>query len=124
MCGAIRYRATGPVSHETLCHCQSCRKAAGAPVVAWVTFSRDAVAIERGKPKQFRSSPGVVRTFCGKCGTPLSYTNRDAPDLVDVTTCSLDRPDALPPRDHTWTSERLRFLHVNDELPQHRRARP
>ena len=36
-CGAVRYTASGEHSPVTLCHCESCRRHAGAPAVAWVT---------------------------------------------------------------------------------------
>ena len=31
LCGAIRYRVTAEPQGRTLCHCESCRRAAGAP---------------------------------------------------------------------------------------------
>lgn len=123
LCGRVRYRAGGQPSHATLCHCRTCRKAAGAPMVAWVTFPVDDFAITSGTPVEYRSSP-VVRTFCGSCGTPLTYVHADFPSGVDVTTCSLDDPESLPPADHTWTSSRLRWVQINDHLPAHAETRP
>ena len=79
LCGALRYRATGEARFSTLCHCASCRRAAGAPAVAWVTFAEGSFAFTRGEPVQFRSSPPVVRSFCGRCGTPLSYRHDALP---------------------------------------------
>jgi catechol 2,3-dioxygenase-like lactoylglutathione lyase family enzyme len=107
LCGAVRYRATGAAGFATLCHCTSCRRAAAAPAVAWVTFPHDAFAVTRGEPVRFRSSPPVVRSFCGRCGTPLTYEHESFACAVDVTTASLDEPERCPPVDHTWTSERL-----------------
>ena len=69
LCGAVRFRAAGPASNATLCHCTSCRRAAGAPVVAWLTFAAPRFAFTRGDPVRYRSSPLVVRSFCGRCGT-------------------------------------------------------
>ena len=109
LCGALRYRATGPARFATLCHCTSCRRAAGAPAVAWVTFAADAFAFTSGEPVRFRSSPPVERSFCGRCGTPLGYRHDAFPEAVDVTTASLDEPERCPPLDHTWVSERLRW---------------
>ena len=37
-CGAIRYRVSGPPSNTMICHCQTCRRVAASPVVAWLTF--------------------------------------------------------------------------------------
>lgn len=120
LCGSIRYRAQGLPSSATLCHCRTCRKAAGAPVVAWVTFPASTFCFVSGTPTEYRSSAKVIRTFCGSCGTPLTYVHADFPAGVDVTTCSLDDPESFAPADHTFLSQRLRWVHVNDHLP----ARP
>jgi hypothetical protein len=123
LCGAVRYRAGGEASHATLCHCSSCRRAAGAPVVAWVTFPLAEFAFTTGLPTRHRSSPPVERTFCPACGTPLTYQHSAYPLEIDVTTASLDDPTALPPADHTWTSEQIAWLELGDRLPRHARGR-
>jgi hypothetical protein len=122
LCGAVRYRATGAPGLPTLCHCASCRRAAGAPAVAWVTFAPERFAFVRGEPARFRSSPPVVRSFCGRCGTPLTYVH-EAFAGVDVTTGSLDAPERCPPVDHTWTSERLPWWRPEPRWPELPRSR-
>ncbi|HKC49623.1 MAG TPA: GFA family protein [Myxococcota bacterium] len=117
LCGAVRYRATGAAGNATLCHCQTCRRASGAPTVAWVTFAARAFGFTRGDPLRYRSSPLVLRTFCGRCGTPLSYARDDEPESIDVTTISLDRAAELAPRDHTWTRHALPWMRGLDALP-------
>jgi hypothetical protein len=73
--------------------------------------------IVSGTPTRYRSSAKVLRTFCGACGTPLTYAHDDFPTGVDVTVCSLDDPEGFPPADHTWVSHRLRWLRADDHLP-------
>jgi hypothetical protein len=124
LCGAVRYRVEGVPSYATLCHCRTCRRAAAAPAVAWITFPANGLSFVAGRPVAYRSSPNVERTFCGRCGTPLTYVHDDFPAAVDVTTCSLDDPDAFPPADHTWTSHGLGWTSAVDRLPAHPRARP
>jgi hypothetical protein len=123
LCGAVRYRASGEAFHSTLCHCSSCRRAAGAPMVAWITVRDEEFVLTRGTPIRYRSSPAVVRTFCGACGTPLTYQHTSFPDEVDVTLASLDDPSASPPADHTWTSQKLPWLALGDDLPRFPRSR-
>lgn len=122
LCGAIRYEADGPVSHETFCHCTMCRRAAGAPYVAWFSVARHALRLVQGVPAQFRSSAKALRGFCSHCGTPLTFVHDDAPDLIDVTTCSLDDPTLLPPRSHIYTSSQLPWVKLTDGLPAHRES--
>jgi hypothetical protein len=106
-----------------LCHCESCRRAAGAPVVAWITWAAEAFAWTRGQPAQHRSSPAVTRTFCGRCGTPLTYQHDQHAGWIDVTVCSLDLPAAHAPTDHVWTEDRLSWMTGLDALPSHARTR-
>ena len=40
-CGTIRYEADGEALHHAICHCEDCRRAAGAPMVAWIAFRSD-----------------------------------------------------------------------------------
>ena len=65
----------------------------------------------------------MVRTFCGACGTQLTYQHTSFPDEVDVTVASLDDPASFAPADHTWVSERIPWLELGDALPRYPRSR-
>lgn len=123
MCGAVRYEASGESFHQTLCHCVDCRRASGAPALAWFSVRKDALRWTRSAPAVNPSSPGVERLFCARCGTQLTWHSDGVPDEIDVTTCSLDDPDALPPADHTFYAQRVRWLHLADALPRYPRTR-
>ena len=118
LCGAIRYRVTGPPSGTSLCHCDSCRRATGGPSLAWAIFPEDRVELIRGSLAIYESSPGVERGFCARCGTSLTYARANRPGLFDVTTASLDDPEAFPPSKEIWTEERLSWEAAHPDLPQ------
>src|SRR5512134_3668562 len=101
LCGAVRYRVTGEPLARSLCHCRTCRLASGAPSVAWVVFRSGDLAFI-GQPTGFHSSPDVIRTFCGRCGTSLTYQRTSETDTIDVTTVTLDRPDDFAPTREIW----------------------
>lgn len=122
LCGAVRYRIAAAPRARTLCHCESCRSASGAPSVAWVIFPTQGFAYTAGEPKRFRSSPHIERSFCGDCGTPLVYRSDRRPDVVDVQTATLDDPDAFPPEREIWTGEKLAWEVVNPALRQFARS--
>lgn len=122
-CGSIRYRAGGRPTNTMICHCRSCRRIAGSPVVAWVTFPLARFRFTKGRPSEFRSSEPVRRTFCASCGTPLTYEISDSPDTVDITTCSLDAPEAFPPTHHSWLGHDLAWIRFGDGLPTFREWR-
>lgn len=115
-CGAIRYRAVGKPMASMICHCQSCRRSAGSPVVAWLTFSKEAFRFIRGQPSVLQSSASATRTFCAACGTPLTYENTARALEVDVTTCSLDDPEGFPPSYHAWLHDDLSWVRFGDDL--------
>ena len=122
-CGFVRYVAEGPPSQQTNCHCSICRRVSGAAVVAWFTVPSSGFRFVAGQASGFASSDHGSRTFCPRCGTPLTFRSRHLPDAVDVTTCSLDDPAALPPRDHTQTSSKLPWVAL-DDLPAFPQGRP
>ena len=121
LCGAIRYRVAGVPSWSTICHCRTCRKAAGAPSVGWLTFDRGDFTVLRGVPGRFISSPGVLRTFCASCGTHLTYATESRPGDIDVTTISLDDEAEFPPTCELWISHKVSWEMADPHREQHPR---
>lgn len=122
-CGAIRYRAEGKPTNTMACHCESCRRVAAAPVVPWLTFPTKSFRFTKGKPTEFNSSEPVRRSFCPVCGTPLTYAHRKSPEQIDVTTCSVDDPNAFPPTHHSWQIDDLKWVKFGDGLPAFQESR-
>jgi hypothetical protein len=91
--------------------------------VAWFSVPRSEFRFVQGVPTLFRSTLKGKRSFCPRCGTQLTFEHDDASDEIDVTTCSLDDPEQLPPEDHTRTSSKLGWIKLADGLPEHREAR-
>lgn len=123
-CGQVRYEAGGEPSHPSFCHCSMCRRTAGAPMVAWFSVPRSEHRFVAGAPTRFASSDNAVRTFCPRCETSLTFEGGEHPDEIDITTASLDDPEAMPPRDHTHTESRLRWVRSADGLPTFPGQRP
>ncbi len=124
LCGAVRYEVTvraGDVADY--CHCVACRKAGGAPVVAWVQVTPGRFAVTAGAAKGFASSALATRWFCGDCGSQLFMTDPGGVS-VGITLGTLDAPEAVRPTAHGWESERLPWFAVADGLPRFERAPP
>jgi len=122
-CGRIRYETTAAPFHETNCHCSICRRTSGAPFVTWFSVPRSEFRLVSGEPARFESTAAATRSFCPHCGTALTFEHGDFPDEIDVTTCSLDRPELVPPKDHTWTSSKVTWLKLPNELPEYAESR-
>jgi hypothetical protein len=122
LCGEVRYTITRRPRSSSICHCFSCRKAAGAQSVAWLSVSTEDFSVVSGEPALYRSSAEVSRGFCGRCGTMLTYRHDGDPDSLDVTTASLDVPEDLAPTHHVWLEDKIVWESITDGLPQFERG--
>jgi hypothetical protein len=118
LCGTTRYQIDAEARFTSFCHCQDCRKASGAPVVAWTFFPAGSLSWTDANPKTLVFADRE-RTFCPECGTPLSFFDPAIPDEFEVTTCSLDHPENFPPQDHNWMLDRVPWFDSADSLPRH-----
>jgi hypothetical protein len=129
LCGAVRFRVSGPSVWRAVCYCESCTRAAGAPLIAWAGFPSAKFAVLAGELSIYQSSPGVLRGFCGRCGTTLTYQKdpQVLPGFADdvyIATRSFDDPGASPPEEHVHYRERVAWLEMGDALPRHDTVSP
>jgi hypothetical protein len=121
LCGAVRYEIDGEPGPIMFCHCRPCRKANGSAFNAAVPVRKDQLRIVSGEEamKEYESSPGVYRVFCGGCGAPL-FSKRDSmPDLLRFRLGTLDTPVAGKPTAHIFVAEKAEWYDICDDLPQH-----
>ena len=74
-CGGVEMVATFPSRFCAHCYCESCRRTHAAGVVTWIGFRSEQVKLARGRElvRDYESSPGTLRKFCGRCGTRLAF---------------------------------------------------
>jgi hypothetical protein len=124
-CGAIRYEAEGEALTSALCHCTDCRRHAGAPMVAWTMYRKEAVKVIAGEPRTYASSENGRRQFCANCGTGLFYTNdKILPGIIDIQSATYDDPGAVSPRAHIQVAERIAWMKEAHLLPTFERYPP
>lgn len=117
-CGDIRYRMTAEPFNVCFCHCESCRRASGGACVPWASITKANFEFHGHAPARYESSKGVVRTFCPRCGSALTYEQTDS-DSVDITLATLDDPESLTPTCHIWVSDNPSWLVISDGLPEY-----
>jgi len=117
LCGAVRYKVEGNPILGAICHCRTCRKAVSAPTLPFTQFPLDAFAFTQGDPVEYRSSPPVIRSFCGRCGSQLTYRSDLEAGCIDIMTCSLDDPEVFAPTFHVWAAEKLKWDVIADGRP-------
>ena len=123
LCGGVRYRVDAPIVDSGYCHCKACRRASGAPVVAWFSVKAEQLTILKGAPRRFESSAKGQRDFCPDCGTQLFFRG-DHAALIDVTNASLDDPNQIAPEYHIWRASKISWFETADSLPRHEDAGP
>ena len=83
LCGATRFEVTGSLAVVVLCHCTQCRRGNGGAFNVSVVVSANQVTFEAcDSLKEYESSPGKVRAFCGLCGSPVYSRRPDKPDTI------------------------------------------
>ena len=117
-CGAVRYTVEGEPAHSALCHCRDCTHLAGAAMVGWVLFPREAVTVT-GETREYASSEHGRRRFCAACGTGLFYTSEAVfPGKIDIQLVTLDNPDAYPPGVHIQVADDPAWMAGAGDLPR------
>jgi hypothetical protein len=116
-CNSIQFEVEGPEQFACFCYCESCQRAAGAPVVPWATYAKDSFRVIRGAIRWRESSPGVTRGHCSECGSSISYENDKRAGEIDISLNTLDDPSGPNLRAHIWTEDKPEWMLIADELP-------
>ena len=67
---------------------------------------------------RYESSPGVTRSHCARCGTPIGYETVRRPAEIDLYVNAFDHPEAFVPQAHVHFAEHLPWFDTRDELPR------
>ncbi len=119
LCGAVRYEVVGPEFDAGYCHCSICRRASGAPVIAWANVEPAAFRVTRGTPRRYRSSPSGERAFCPDCGSQLFFVPTDPAWHLSFMLATLDDPNSIVPRLHIFIHDKLPWFEIADQLPRY-----
>ncbi|WP_176083980.1 GFA family protein [Martelella sp. HB161492] len=113
-CGAIRFRASH-LGRPSICHCRMCQKAFGSFFGPLVSADIAHLTWTRGKPRLFRSSAKILRGFCEKCGTPLTYQH---PGGVELAIGAFDEPEHFAPQVQVNYDHRLPWIETLFDAPK------
>ena len=86
-------------------------------MTCFVNFRRDDVVFS-GERTTFQSSPGVTRSHCARCGTPVAYETEERADEIDLYLNAFDAPESFEPQLHAFFEERIPWFDTRDELPR------
>jgi hypothetical protein len=112
LCGSVRFEVRGALRDVLICHCLFCQRmhthvgayAACAPPDLRIISSRTL--------RWHRSSPGVRRGFCRKCGSSLFWEPTRATH-ISISAGSLDRPTGLKVMEHIFLAQKGDYYEVH-----------
>ncbi|MDP9014003.1 MAG: GFA family protein [Pseudomonadota bacterium] len=117
-CGLIAAEIEGEPFWVCYDHDDDCRRAIGSPLTIWVGYRTEAFKLIRGVPKSFSKTKGVTRTFCGDCGTSISYVDDGLRNELYITIGFFDNPNGFVPQAHAYWRMKLPWLEFPDGLPR------
>lgn len=121
LCGGVKYEISGDLFMAAYCHCSMCRKAHGSAFrprsLVWAKDFRwvhgDSSVAE------YISSPGVHRTFCRNCGSPLIAFSDQYPTIFNLPLGTLDGDPGIRPEAHWHVASKAPWFEITDNLPQY-----
>ncbi len=121
LCGAVRYRVTGPLSDVVGCHCSQCRKQTGHYMPATRARMKDFALVEDGGLRWYRASDEAERGFCGSCGSML-FWREDGASQIAIAAGSIDGPTGVVTAAHIFVADKGDYYRLDDDLPQYEQS--
>lgn len=120
LCGGIRIEISGKLGAVVYCHCSRCRKAQGTAFGAnadvrtkyWTWLSGQELI------REYESSPGIFRAFCGRCGSPVYSRRPDAPDMLRVRLGLLNDDPGRRSLAHFFVGSKAPWYEIAGDLPR------
>jgi hypothetical protein len=122
LCGAVRYRVTGPLRDVTICHCSICRRTHGG-AAAYTACERDHLELLAAGALRWHEQAGSERGFCSLCGGRLFWRRADRP-TISIAAGTLDGATGVRTSHHIFTASAADWEHLDDGLPHHPGSTP
>lgn len=122
-CEGVVILAEGEPEASVYCHCDDCRRSAGAPLIAAAGFNKANVTWQAYKTLSTYVSGTCTRLFCKVCGSPVAQEHESASDMIFFNTGFMDEPENFPPTFHSFEAMQLSWLALNDTLPRYEKTK-
>ena len=120
LCGGVKYEVSSGIQTVTNCHCSLCRKMSGSAFSSGATVPTASFRFVSGQDllREWESSPGYYRVFCGRCGSPLIKRKASDPDSLRLRVGTLDSDPLVKISKHTHVRSKAPWVEIDDGLPQ------
>jgi hypothetical protein len=117
LCGGVKFSIVGEIGPIQVCHCMQCRKAQGTALATNVPVHTDAFTLEQGSDllTSFESTPGKLRVFCKRCGSPI-YSQRNAlPGVLRIRVGLINEDIDAPLQAHFYAGSKANWWPLDDD---------
>ena len=119
LCGKVRYSAKGDPAFVGVCHCKDCQKFTGSAFSVVLGVPKPAVSIE-GNVATFTktgdSGKSTYRRFCAACGSSIADEADVMPDIVMLSSGTLDDPSWIKPAMQIYCDSAQPWVHLQGEM--------
>lgn len=116
LCGAITFAYDGAENWMGHCHCETCRRNTSSPFTSFLGVPNGHWRWTGETPKTYKSSSGVIRSFCGTCGTPMAYQADWCDHEIHFYAAALDDQAHYKPTAHFHSDEQVAWITLGDTL--------
>ena len=126
LCKRVRLEIHGKLANASHCYCSMCRKEHGAAFGTYAEVRADNFRIVAGEELilRYRSSPGVERTFCSRCGSTLQFISQKNPGMAEIALGVLDDDPGIRVSRHIFVASKAPWVEITDDLPQYAESSP
>ncbi|NGY03166.1 GFA family protein [Solimonas terrae] len=121
-CGAIRYVCLRAPLAMLNCHCLDCQRSSGAPFASGFIVADSDMQVT-GTPQTYsvhgNSGSLAIRSFCGRCGSPLFTRGEVNPGVMSVRFPTLDDASDFQPMLDIWTASAQPWVCLSQIIPHY-----
>lgn len=90
-CGGVQYTSSARPKDITCCHCRACQQVSGSAYIPFTGVPKRALTFTESSSREFLKLSDVAeRSFCSKCGSPITMTYSFDENEVSLTMSSVD----------------------------------
>lgn len=118
-CGAVVVEIAAPAQWAWHDHSAATRRAHGAAYATYVGSWKSRMRFLRGEDVLTRyeePETGAVRSFCGRCGTPVLYQRKRAPNNINIPRALFSSGVGREPRYHVAIDELRDWAYLGEKL--------
>ena len=119
LCGKVAFEIDVPARWAWHDHSASSRRAHGAAYATYVGSWRKRFRIVAGKNEIARyedKAAGAARSFCRRCGTPLTYERVRSPHMVNIPRALFESRTGRQPLYHASIDELQDWAYTGERL--------